>query len=239
MKISILHIGKTAGTALFAAIRKANSDNKIILHGHAFSINTVWKKFPQRNVIFGVREPLARYVSSFNSRLREGLPRHHTPWTKSEKVAFSLFPTPNALAEALSSPNAMEKAAAELSMLGIKHVSKPLASYLGSVDYLRKHKEKIKFVYLTETFNQDFEIMKTMLALGEVSLPTDDVGAHRMPDEMDTSLSDKARENLASWYEKDMEIYDYCKSMHEQFVEALNISRDASIGARMQTETAA
>jgi hypothetical protein len=124
-------------------------------------------------------------------------------------------------------------------MLVVKHVSKPLASYLGSVDYLRKHKEKIKFVYLTETFNQDFEIMKTMLALGEVSLPTDDVGAHRMPDEMDTSLSDKARENLACWYEKDMEIYDYCKAMHEQFVETLNISRDASIGARMQTETAA
>lgn len=124
-------------------------------------------------------------------------------------------------------------------MLGIKHACKPLSSYLGSVDYLRKHKEKIKFVYLTETFNQDFEIMKTMLALGEVSLPTDEVGAHKMPDAMDTTLSDKAKENLTRWYEKDVEIYAYCKTMHEQFVEKLNFPRDANLGIRAQAETAA
>ena len=238
MKVSILHIGKTAGTALFAAIRQAKTDNKIILHGHAFSIHTVWKKFPQRNVIFGVREPLARYVSSFNSRLREGLPRHHTPWTKSEQVAFSLFPTPNALAEALSSSSPMERAAAELSMLGIKHVSKPMSSYLGSVDNLRKNKEKIKFVYLTETFDQDFEIMRRMLSLGEVSPPKDDVGAHKMPDEMDTRLSDKARENLMRWYQKDLEIYDYCKTMHQQFIEKLGEGATAA-GAQRIVQTVA
>jgi hypothetical protein len=123
-------------------------------------------------------------------------------------------------------------------MLGIKHASKPLSSYLGSVDYLRKHKEKIKFVYLTETFNQDFGIMKNMLALGDVALPTDDVGAHKMRDEMDTSLSDRAKENLIRWYEKDMEIYVYCKTMHEQFVEKLTLSLESSTRSQAPTQTA-
>ena len=149
MKVSVLHIGKTAGTALFTALKEANTEQKLVLHGHAFTLKSVWENFPQRSVVFGVREPVSRYVSAFNSRLREGLPRHHTPWNKSEQVAFGLFKTPNDLAEALSSNDKMERAVAELSMLGIKHVNKPLTAYLGGIQNLEKNKSKIKFVYLT------------------------------------------------------------------------------------------
>ncbi|MDQ9171143.1 hypothetical protein Q8A64_12085 [Oxalobacteraceae bacterium R-40] len=125
----------------------------------------------------------------------------------------------------------MEKAAAELSMLSIKQVSKPLSAYLGGVDNIRKNKEKIKFVYLTESFDQDFEIMRSLLSLGDISLPKDDVGAHRMPTEMATALSDKARTNLMRWYEKDLEIYAYCKTMHEQFLDKFGSGRGVNLAA--------
>jgi Sulfotransferase family len=228
-QVSVLHIGKTAGTALFTALKEHNekSEKKLMLHGHSYSLKMLWKKAPKRNVVFGVREPISRYISAFNSRLREGLPRHHTPWSNAERVAFSMFKTPNELAEALSAGDATRKAAAELSMWAIKHVNKPLAAYLGGVEYLKKHNDKIKFVYLTETFDKDFEVMRDILKLGDVLLPTDEVSAHRMPSEMSTALSEAARDNLRRWYEQDLQVYEYCKGIHQKMVENRTAEPDA------------
>lgn len=70
--------------------------------------------------------------------------------------------------------------------------------------------------------------MRQMLSPGDVSLPGDDVSAHRMRSEMETRLPDKARENLSCWYEEDLEIYDDCMTIHHQFAEALQGARQKS-----------
>ena len=59
--------------------------------------------------MFFVRDPISRFVSGFNSRLRKGLPKMYFPWAPGEKLAFSRFATPNQLALALSSSDAGAK----------------------------------------------------------------------------------------------------------------------------------
>jgi hypothetical protein len=87
--------------------------------------------------------------------------------------------------------------------------------------------------YLTGIVSQDFEIMRNILSLVSVALPTDDVGPHRMPGEMDARLTDKARENPMRWYEKVLEIYACCRRLHQQFIDKLNEGRD--FGSKMRT----
>jgi hypothetical protein len=220
MKTSILHIGKTGGTALVAAMGEQIKQRKDLeLHGHAMTLETLWKKNPNRHVIFGVREPLSRFVSGFNSRLREGKPRRHDPWMPAEKVAFTLFPDPNALAEALSSSEQWIRGAAELSMLSIRHVRNSLQSSIKSAEFLRGNEEKIRFVYTQETLSEDFEVIKRILALpSELKLPDDDTGAHRTPSGMSKYLSDTAQDNLRKWYADDLALHEYCMDLRARLL---------------------
>jgi len=225
MTISVLHIGKTGGTALNTILKEADKDKYLEFHGHRTYLSELWNEFPERDVIFGVRDPISRYVSAFNSRLRQGLPRHHSPWTRKEQIIFSKFQTPNLLAEALSSSNLEEKEAAEFAMRGIKHVNKKLTVFLGSVENLRNNESKIKFVYLVETMNSDFEIIKNILGIAaDVTLPTDPVVAHKTPDGMSVELSENAKRNLSSWYCEDIEIYEYCKDLRQRLVSKFSVT---------------
>ena len=112
MRTSVLHVGKTGGTALISALRSAGTNEELEFHGHVATLKWLWSKNPRRRVIFGVREPVSRFVSAFNSRLRQGRPRHFTPWNKGEEIAFSLFDSPNELAEAIYAEDRLRRAVA-------------------------------------------------------------------------------------------------------------------------------
>ena len=67
------------------------------------------------------RDPVARYVSGFDSRLRQGAPSRHAPWRGDEEWAFSQFPDPNSLALALNPEHPAHQNALR-AMHGITHI---------------------------------------------------------------------------------------------------------------------
>ena len=96
----------------------------IVLHPH----RTTLPNIPEgERAFFFLRDPIARFVSAFNSRLREGRPRYHYPWRDEEKVAFSIFKTPNELATALSAADSFLRKQAEAAMHGIGQVEEACA----------------------------------------------------------------------------------------------------------------
>lgn len=77
----MLHIGKTGGTAMKAVFATVGDKARyeIITHRHYTRIIKVPRG---EKVFFVVRDPVDRFVSGFNSRLRRGEPRYFTEWTE-------------------------------------------------------------------------------------------------------------------------------------------------------------
>jgi len=68
-----------------------------------------------------------------------------------------------------------------------------------------------------ENLELDFTKLKAILGLPqELSLPLDEIMAHRTPASMDRHLSPLARQNLEQWYVRDYIFYHECKKLYEQ-----------------------
>jgi hypothetical protein len=209
--ISVLHIGKTGGSALkdgLSSYMRRTEDKRFALHSHKDTLETIWAVDPRRPVFFTVRDPITRFVSGFNSRLRHGRPRYDVAWTDSEAVAFSRFTSPNALGEALSDRERRDVAVAAMSQ--IQHVNTALIDWLVSPTYLQEHADKAVYIGHQSDLTADEAQICEALGVPAPLLPKDDIGAHRTPAEMPTRLSDLATANLAHWYALDFAVYDWC-----------------------------
>src|SRR2546422_4622972 len=122
--IHVLHVGKTGGTALNHVLDEYQhlSRYQPVFRGHEATLTDIPAG---ERYLFVIRNPLSRFVSAFNSRLREGRPRYHYPWRDEERVAFAIFATPDELATALSSGDPMRREQAERAMGGIGHLNTP------------------------------------------------------------------------------------------------------------------
>ena len=122
--LNVLHIGKTGGTALKHVLAEYASSSRyeLLFRGHDVTLAEVPKG---ERYMFLIRDPLSRFVSAFNGRLREDRPRYHYPWREEERIAFGRFKTPDELAVALSSDDDEERRSAECAMRGIGHVNTP------------------------------------------------------------------------------------------------------------------
>jgi hypothetical protein len=203
--VHLLHIGKTGGTAIKAALRPYRAAAGIQYHKHQ---TTLADLPPGERVVFFVRDPISRFVSGFNSRLRKGLPRYDVPWNDQEKEAFSLFQTPDQLAAALSARDLALRERAYMAMLGIRHVKTSYRDWFGDEQALEARLADIVFIGLQEELNSDFEALKTLLNIPpEAALPKDDVSTHRTPDGLDRALSPEAEANLKEWFAEDVRFY--------------------------------
>jgi hypothetical protein len=207
--VHFLHIRKTGGMALKAALAPLAAGRELRLAEHG----TTLPKIPEgERVVFVVRDPVARFVSGFNSRLRQGRPLFDRPWNEAEAQAFARFKTPDALARALHADSAEALSA----MRAIRHVNQPLSDWLVSDAYLRERLDDIVWVGRTETLADDLEEIKRRLDLPqELRLPQDDVSAHRTPEGMDVALSDTGRAAIARWYEADVRLLEFLESVRE------------------------
>jgi hypothetical protein len=205
--VHFLHIRKTGGMALKAALAPLAAGRGLRLAEHG----TTLPKIPKgERVVFVVRDPVSRFVSGFNSRLRQGRPLFDRPWNEAEAQAFALFKTPDALAQALHA----DDPAAKTAMRGIRHVNQPLSDWLVSDAYLRERLADIVWVGRTETLGDDLEEIKGRLDLPQaLRLPQDDVSAHRTPDGMDVALSDTGRAAIARWHEADVRLLEFLESV--------------------------
>ncbi|WP_367956327.1 hypothetical protein [Aquibium pacificus] len=205
IKAHLLHIRKTGGTAVKHALRNCPAPTYIALWPHNKRLSDISLG---EKVVFGVRDPVPRFVSGFNSRLRMGRPRNNRPWTPEEVRAFARFKTPNELAEALSSADPERLEEARRAMLGIRHVSHPLSQTLGSPEYLRERSDDILMILHQSDLASDFDALKRKLCLPpELRLPDDETAMHRTPVGFETRLSAIGRRNIETWYEADYAIY--------------------------------
>lgn len=219
----LLHISKTGGTALGETLEPFAG--KVRKRGHRFTLARVPR---DHKVHFVVREPVERFVSGFNSRLRKGLPRHDRPWSPAEEVAFSRFSTPNALAEALSGP-AEDRLAAREAMSNIVHTSLRLTDTLGSLDEFESRRGQVAWIGHMPTLDSDFEMLKAHLHLpAETRLPSDPVRSHVTPQGYSTTLSEIGRANLRAWYKDDFPVYEACLRRREELL-ARNAKQEGEI----------
>ena len=206
--IHFLHIGKTGGTAITEVLSPVAERFSIVLHSHSTKLADVP---PHHQVFFFVRHPVSRFVSGFFSRLRRGAPRYNYEWTEAEARAFTYFQNPNDLAEALSAVKRETRRRAQDAMRGIQHVNSSYRDWFGAEQKLHQRLNSIVLIGLQEQMWQDFERLKRILSLPlTLSLPEDEVLAHRTPTGFDRHLTPVAKRNLCEWYLEDIHFYEYC-----------------------------
>jgi hypothetical protein len=217
--VHMLHIPKTAGSALqFILGSKLNNIDpertRLELCGHAKTLAQIFEgeEGKQPLVAFFVRDPVSRFRSGFNSRLRQGQPRYNSPWTAKEQMAFGVYRTPDQLASALSAEDSAQKSA-RCAFNVIRHVRRQLSRWLISPEYLDQHVDRIFYIGLQETFESDAKGLLRKLGLDDTLPEMDEHVRHATPQGFDLTLSDRAIENLKRWYADDYEIYDWCVKM--------------------------
>jgi len=211
--IHFLHIGKTGGTAVKHALKTClEIDNYLILlHNHKVRLRDVPKG---DKVIFFVRDPIKRFVSGFYGRQRQDLPRHFSPWSRDEKIAFKHFSTPNELAAALSSEDIDRRNLAVKAMKSIKHVRSSYWDWFGSEAYLLSRISDVFFIGFQESLDGDFQRLKDKLGLPEtVKLPKNDLEAHKNPQKLDRRLEEVSIRNLNKWYAEDYAFIELCRKL--------------------------
>jgi hypothetical protein len=211
--LNVLHIGKTGGTALKQVLAEnaETSRCQLLFRGHDVTLADV----PEgEQFMFLIRDPLTRFVSAFNGRLREDRPRYHYPWRDEERVAFGIFKTPDQLARALSSDDPERRAQAEAAMHGIGHVNTPYTFWFPSERAFRARLRDVFFVGLQDRLDDDFEALKRKLGLGvNVRMPRDETVAHKTPASFESQLSDTGRANLERWYAFDVSFVQLCREL--------------------------
>ena len=196
--VHVLHIGKTGGTALKHALAPVAEARGIVLHDHETRLTDI--PSGERAVLV-LRDPLARFVSAFHSRRRQGRPRHDWPWSEGERAAYAHFDDPDALACAFAAGDPEAIAAME----AIAHIRTPQVWWTGSPEALRARRDDLLLVGRCETLADDFARLRALLALpADLRLPTGDVEAHRNPPGADTRLSEPSREALRRHYAADL-----------------------------------
>lgn len=211
--LNVLHIGKTGGTALKHVLKEqaAAARYQLLFRGHEVKLADIP---PGEQLMFLIRDPLTRFVSAFNGRLREDRPRYHYPWRDEERVAFALFKTPDQLAVALSSDDASERAEAEAAMHGIGHVNTPYTFWFPDEASFRTRLDDVFFIGLQDRLDEDFELLRRKLALPDgVTMPRDATVAHKTPAGFDAQLSELGRANLERWYAFDVAFVQLCREL--------------------------
>lgn len=210
-RVHLLHIRKTGGTALKHALRQCPKTDHYVIRLHPHEIRL--RHIPEGDkVVFFLRDPVARFISGFNGRQRQGEPRYHRVWNAAEKRAFEQFDTPGRLANALSSPDDDERRNAEQAMRGIRHVNSSYWDWFGNEAYFRRRLSDIFFVGFQERLTDDFERLRWKLGISEdVRLPEDDFHAHRNPSTPDHLLDERAEANLRDWYKADYQFIQLCR----------------------------
>jgi hypothetical protein len=210
--VHFIHIGKTGGTAIKHALRPVRSRETpfgpIMVHrGHQFRLADV----PPGDVaLFCLRDPIALFLSAFDSRLRKGQPRFYFEWTPAEEEVFTRFPTPHALALALASPDPEHRGHADAAMRSIRHL-RGIRRTLGTPRDVIARRKQIVYIGRQETLDADWERIRALLELpDDVRLPTDPRKAHRRERSDERPLDEAAKAALREWYAREYEILRVC-----------------------------
>lgn len=205
--VHLIHISKTGGTAIKNALKDHLLTPSFMIFPEPHRITM--RDIPNgHRIMFVTRDPVARFVSAFDSRQRQGLPSRFAPWREGEEIAFQLFPNANSLALALN-PDHPEHANALKAMKSIRHLRHTYWDWFGDENALRKRWEDILFIGRIETFDADFRRLVDLLDLPqEIALPSDSKRANRS--DSSEPLSPEAEIWVKQWFQKDYEFIELC-----------------------------
>lgn len=197
-RLHFLHVSKTGGTAIKHVLRQDRATRYgMLLHSHAVTMREV--PVGERAVLV-VRDPVARFVSGFNSRLRRGGTAHPQDWSPAEAAAFTRFPTAESLALALRSSDPEEAGAAGAAMSAVLHLRLHQVHWVVDLDTLRSRQDDVLMVGRQWALAEDFARLSDLIGLHIRGLPSDDAAAHRTPSGFATTLSGEARAAVRQWY---------------------------------------
>lgn len=217
VNLHFLHIRKTGGTALKSALQGHPFTPGFALHLHPHRIALA--DIPSgHQVMFVTRDPITRYVSGFGSRLRQGAPAHHVPWSPEEATAFACFRDANQLALALD-PAHPQHTDALHAMRNITHIECSYWDWFGDESALALRRDDILFIGQIETFEADFAALKSKIGLpADLMLPTDSKAANRerkTPSDRPV-LEPRAVDLLRQWYARDFEFLAFCAAWRRE-----------------------
>jgi hypothetical protein len=213
-QLHFIHVRKTAGVAVKTALAPhARTERfQVVFHGHGTKLDDL----PRPSwFFFSTRDPIARYVSGFYSRQRQGRPRFDRPWTADERIAFERFSTANDLAEALDGPDGTTREAAEHAMRTIAHVRHSYWWWFGDRDAFLSRSDHLFAILRQEHLAEDFRALVERLGLDPriVRLPEDETSSHRGPEDVDRRLTERATGNLRRWYADDYAFVALCEEL--------------------------
>lgn len=212
--ICLLHPGKTGGTYLKSVIRhnRAHWTRPIKLLPHRETISSTARSFgADRRLAFTFRDPADRFVSAFQSRLRQGRPTYNRVWSPAEATSFLYFDTPNELAEALDSTREKIKSAAYFAFKSIMHIKSDYRFHFDTLETL--HDEAPRIVGCIDVAHMDarLPLILNQLGIEEFSIPGEPT-RHASP-EPPEPLSDRALNNLRSFWASEFEFFDAFKKI--------------------------
>lgn len=211
-ELHFLHIGKTGGSAIQYAFREylETPQYNIHLRAHGVTLRHIPKG---EHLVFFLRDPISRFVSGFYSRQRKGQPRYYFEWSLNEEEAFNAFETPDKLACALSDESSLHFSLAVKAMKHIQHL-RHYRYWYGSIEYFKSRLDDILFVGFQESLDEDFDKLKQILGIpSSITLPEDDIRAHRSPEHVDKSLVESGITALKEWYKADIEFVAICREL--------------------------
>jgi hypothetical protein len=216
--IAFIHIGKTGGTYVKQVIRhNLDAPAKIILPGHIPLAELEATHTSRLRFCFVFRDPMARFVSGFYSRLRMGRPLRKVKWSTQEAVAFNFFPTANALAEALNSSDDRLKSAAIFAMGAIRHVHRGYGFHFGpQIDFTLNALERLQVCVDLEHLDQNLPAFLEKIGIANGRIPP----RSDPPVSYDRNLSPLAQENLRNFWHEEFDFYDMFKKLERGFFSA-------------------
>lgn len=213
-EVCLLHIGKTGGTFLKQLIAHNESARspRLQVMTHAATMASTSRDFgSNREVVFVFRDPIERFLSGFDSRVRAGRPQYNSFWTAKEAIAFAMFPSAVELAESLGSQDPHRRSGAEYSMRSISHLVRNYGYYFASPEQFVRQQAKIR--YCVELADLDTQLDQVMASLGfdSYDLPPD-VPRHGSPAPL-SQISERGRNNLREFWSEEFELYEMMKQL--------------------------
>jgi len=155
--VYLLHVNKTAGTSVFAAVQNLGRYSRsgyIVPLPHRFGFRDIPERY---KVALFVRNPAARYASGFENTQRAGFPAYEMVLSSKEEMVFRNFPTFQELIDATNSSDPEKRALSESAWSTLFHLRMNYRHYFGDIDYLRSQLDRIVFVGEQEDFAEDWK----------------------------------------------------------------------------------
>lgn len=132
-RFGFIHVGKAGGTSVRMLLEAlAETHHEVPAHfGHDWRLVDLRRRYPQMRLAATVRDPLERWASAFEERLRMGGPAYEDPWSPAEAALFAHFATAAEFLAAFVSEDPSQRSAAHFGRANLGHLR------LGYVHYFR------------------------------------------------------------------------------------------------------